>query len=561
MTDTFNSHIQSIGSLPLIKYYMDQLDLYSLLDRYVPNDTGTELPPAQVLSMLIMNLLCAPSPLYHIPEWLGQYVDGQGETLDEANKFNDDRCGRTLDRLFKADRNSLLTELSAQAIKAWGLQTSVMHNDTTSITLIGGYDEPHPDAVQPRHGHNKDHRPDCKQIVFGLNVTADGHVPLGYKLYDGNQSDSTTHRMNWQSLRELLGKEDFVYVADSKLCSQENLDLIAQSGGSFITVMPRTRKEAKAFIRQVEEGFDVPWEARWQRPNGKKTDKGSLFQLYEPPELDRGYRTIWIHSSAKASSMGKKRNKALEKAETSLRELSPKLNHYQLKSRQQIETALKKALGPASPYMTVTLTEQRQSATVKKGRGRPGPNSQFETQETIIYQLSWQRNDKAIEQAERSDGLFPLSTHSDLSPVEVLQHYKEQPHLEKRFLAGKSVLEIAPIYLKSNRRIEAMMLLFYIALMIVSLIERAIRQQMAEEKIKALPIRPGRMKTEAPTWRVICQFFTPVSLAFTLRNESIILNRELKGLSELHQQVLTLLGIPIVFYQNLGGRWWTFRES
>ncbi|MDA3895157.1 MAG: hypothetical protein PF482_03295 [Desulfobacteraceae bacterium] len=56
-----------------------------------------------------------------------------------------------------------------------------------------------------------------------INITADGHVPLSYKLFDGNTPDDVTHIPNWNALRTLLEKEDFIYVADCKLCSHKNL--------------------------------------------------------------------------------------------------------------------------------------------------------------------------------------------------------------------------------------------------------------------------------------------------------------------------------------------------
>jgi len=67
------------------------------------------------------------------------------------------------------------------------------------VTFIGKYDTPDPEASKLKHGHNKDFRPDSKQIVFGLNITADGHVPLSYKLFDGNTPDDVTHIPNWNA--------------------------------------------------------------------------------------------------------------------------------------------------------------------------------------------------------------------------------------------------------------------------------------------------------------------------------------------------------------------------
>lgn len=45
----------------------------------------------------------------------------------------------------------------------------------------------------------------------------------------------------------LTGRVDFLYVADSKLCSGQAMGHIAGRGGRFVTVMPRSRKEGAAY--------------------------------------------------------------------------------------------------------------------------------------------------------------------------------------------------------------------------------------------------------------------------------------------------------------------------
>lgn len=99
----------------------------------------------------------------------------------------------------------------------------------------------------PKHGFNKDFRPDLKQLFFSLSVTADFAVPINFKVYDGNTSDDTTHKDNWKSLRNLIGNPDFVYVADSKLCVRDTMQFITTEGGTFVTVLPETRKEISIF--------------------------------------------------------------------------------------------------------------------------------------------------------------------------------------------------------------------------------------------------------------------------------------------------------------------------
>lgn len=71
----------------------------------------------------------------------------------------------------------------------------------------------------------------------------------------------------------------------------------------------------------------------------------------------------------------------------------------------------------------------------------------------------------------------------------------------------KTVLEVTPVFLKKEKRIKAMLFLYFIALMIVSLIERKIRMNMAKEKIEPLPILPQGMNTKKPTWNNIRYFF------------------------------------------------------
>jgi len=205
-----DTKVKPVAVLPLVKYYMEQLGLARLFDKYVPNSNGAEVAPSQVLSLLVMNIMVSAKPLYRVEDWLHDYLDGVTEEHVAAAKYNDDRLGRSLDLLFEADRASFLTELSAKAIVLHQLETKTIHNDSTSITFRGAYDADDPRAVKITHGYNKDHRPDYKQVVFGVNITEDGHVPIGYQLYDGNQADVTTHIANWRQLRDLLGREDFI---------------------------------------------------------------------------------------------------------------------------------------------------------------------------------------------------------------------------------------------------------------------------------------------------------------------------------------------------------------
>jgi transposase len=551
-----DTKIKKVEILPLIKYYMDALGLAGLFDKYVPNN-GMEIAPAQVLCMMVMNIMVSAKPLYRMEDWLHDYLDGVTEMRCEAGKYNDDRLGRNLDLLFAADRASFLVELSATSIRVHRLETDEIHNDSTSVTFIGAYDKEDPGAVRIVHGYNKDHRPDCKQIVFGLNVTGDGHVPLSYELYDGNRADVTTHIPNWEQLRALLDREDFIYVADSKLCSYENLCTIAGNGGRFITIVPRNFREVKNFLARVRAGEDLEWQYELSVPDSRKKGATQDYRIHVGEDMGEGFRILWIHSKAKERLEESNRERRIAKAEQAMEKLSCGLNQRALKTREQIEKAIKKAVQGASTYLTVTIHEDRTSERAQVGRGRPGPNTRYEEKQSVSYRLEWRRDEDEIARARRSDGLFPLVDNTSLEPIEVLRTYKDQPYLEKRFNTKKSVLEVAPVFLERPQRIEAMMFLYFVALMLVSLIERRIRMEMQERKIDKLPMRPAGMYTKKPTWRTVKDSFEGVHLA-TLVQSGKVVQAALKGMTTLRQQILELLKVPIETYTGLRDGWWRF---
>src|SRR5680860_626726 len=92
---------------------------------------------------------------------------------------------------------TMLTRVVLDAIETFDIDTGQLHNDSTTVTFAGtyanadGHDRGGKATVLLTHGHNKDHRPDLKQLVFILTVTADGAVPIAARTVDGNTTDDT----------------------------------------------------------------------------------------------------------------------------------------------------------------------------------------------------------------------------------------------------------------------------------------------------------------------------------------------------------------------------------
>src|SRR5206468_4649382 len=114
---------------------------------------------------------------------------------------------------------------------------------------------------------------------------------------DGNTNDSQTHIETWEAIRELAGRADFLYVADSKLCTRENMDYIDRRGGRFVTVLPRSRLEDREF-REWIQTHEPAWEKVWDRPNPRRR-RGLRDRWYvvraELPSREV-WPVIWVHS-------------------------------------------------------------------------------------------------------------------------------------------------------------------------------------------------------------------------------------------------------------------------
>jgi len=552
----FETRFKQVDVLPMVKHFMDELDLFNLFKKYVRSTPDSLADHAQSLCILTANIICDNKPLYKVQEWLSKYSDGLVDEPIEANLFNDDRLARALCGLFDSDRHSLMTEVSCNAIRVHKLLTDEIHNDSTTITFIGNYKNPDPDAVKLKHGHNKDFRPDCKQLVFGLNITSDGHVPLSYKLFDGNTNDNVTHIPNWNGLRTLLEKEDFIYVADCKLCSHKNLTHIAQNGGFFITIVPKDRKEVKQFLKQLKSN-DIEFKDAYQVESSRKKGKVNIFKTYEADPTKNGFRIIWVHSSSKQEDDQVRRQKKIDNAMVALEELSPKLNAYHLKTKKDIRAAVNNICKGIKEFLDVKILTERKQIKVKISPGRPSLKSVYKNKWEFKHRIQWQLNKCALLEASKTDGIFPLITNTALTACDVLKKYKTQPFLEKRLYTKKTVLEVAPVFLKKEKRIEAILFLYFTALMIVSLMERKIRMNMAKENIEKLPILPQGMNSKKPTWNNIRYFFRNVHYSEIIR-DGVCIQSIVKGLSDLHKQTNRLLDVPSSVYKNLQPRWWQF---
>jgi transposase len=501
---------------------------------------------AHAILLLVKNIAIERNALYTVAQWAAAY----DPALVYGGKFGDDVLARALDRLFQTDRASLLTHVVLQAVKAYAVELNQIHQDTTSVKLTGAYQKQQRRAVQLVRGYSKDHRPDLRQLVYELSVTRDGAIPILFKAHDGNRTDDTLHWENWQMLRGLIGRSDFLYVADSKLCVSETLLNIDRNQGRFITIVPRTRGEVDAFQQKVEAAL-VRWEKLWAKRSSRKHERIDVYEVASGIyQLQEGFRLCWFRSSEKARRDWNEREERIAAAMAQLRTLADperkKKPRTEAKMRKQADAIL--ARFAAAAWVKVEIAMEEAVNFLQLTRGRASSQTVYRKVKHWRPRLSCSRDEAAIARSELMDGIFPLTTNTQLDAKAVLQAYKYQPKLEKRHALLKSGLQVAPIFLKKNSRIEALMFVYFLAQLLCALIERQLRKAMRERGLSQIQILPEDRSSATPTTEQVIRVFHSRARHLLLSKAGQLVQTFADPLSPIQEQILSLLLISPQVY-------------
>lgn len=560
-TEPFELVTRQLGALPIIDRFCDRLGLAELLDAVVPHDDARlKLAPATALGVLVRNLVLAREPVYGLGRWAEPFEPGPLGLADgQAGLLNDDRVGRMLARLFDADRASLLTRLVLDAIERFGIDCSQLHNDSTSVTVTGRYAGADGRARGGKQtaaitfGHNKDHRPDLKQLMWILTVSADGAVPIAHRVVDGNTSDDVTHVHTWDQLVALLGRTDFLYVADCKLATRDNMGHIHRNRGRFVSVLPASRKEDKTFRDWVVD-HRPDWIEATRRPGPRIGDPDEVWHTVEAPwRSAEGHRVVWVRSSAKIAYDEQARTDRIARGVAGLDELnqrlaSPKTRMKTMAAVQQAAAAALERIG-AARWISVIVEEQTSERFRQDKRGRPGADTRYRKITRTHYRIRYNINETQVARDTASDGCYPLiSNDRDLTGAELLAAYKYQPNLEKRHAQLKGTQLVAPVFLHDPARIEALLCCHFIAMLIHALIERQIRRAMKTKGIKQLSIYPEDRGCATPTAARVLDIFDGLARHQLIDRNGRLVQTFQPQLTELQQLVLDLLDIPHSLY-------------
>jgi hypothetical protein len=193
-------------------------------------------------------------------------------------------------------------------------------------------------------------------------------VPIAFRVADGNTADVTTHVETWNSLVALTGNSGFLYVADSKLATFDNVAHIHTRGGRFLSVLPASRTEDGVFRDWVVTNTPV-WVEIDRRPTRDAELPEDVVCAYEDhlPSAD-GHRIVWIHSTAKARRDATRRHQAITKTIAAIDALNTRLSSPRCR--------IKTAVGAEAVAVNRSRSSTRPAGSASTSRPRPpDPNT------------------------------------------------------------------------------------------------------------------------------------------------------------------------------------------
>ena len=446
--------------------------------------------------------------------------------------------------------------------------TSAWTNYTTippRVTFYGNYPDADDRTTVPTvtlvpaitWGHNKDHRPDLKQLLYILTVSDDGGVPVYFQTASGNVVDDQTHQATWRVLAELVQRPDFVYVADCKLATTENMNEIARQGGRFITVLPATRKEDTQF-RQTP-GRAARNDSLARSASGDAMTTARCVTCFASAPMSKSARKAIACCGFTAAARWKRTarlarggcNEPSANSPTSAGVCTARGRAFASETKSPRRWRRSSTRMPSHDFLHVDIQERQEEKYRQAGRGRPHQGTKYTRSVRPRFDVTWEVDGKQLDRAVAGDGVFPLITNlADWKAEDVLQAYKRQPIIEKRFSQLKTDFCVAPVYLKSVTRIVGLLAIYFFALMVQSLLERELRQAMKDQGVESLPLYPEGRACKRPTTRRVLDVFEPIArhtISTPGSDDSELFTTEL---APIHRMILKLLRVPTTDYRE-----------
>jgi transposase len=443
-----------LGALPVLYTVLSELQVEETINRYCPS--RSEVSHGTVALVLVLNRLHAPRALWRVADWLGQTVLGTVLGV-EAAKFNKDRLARTLDAL-APHHQAIWQAVVSRAIERYQIDLSVIYYDLTAFIVHGQYQES--DLVRYGFAHNTPS--DHQKLKTGLNAAADGNIPLDYQALAGDQADKATVEENMKRLTALFKKHgqplsEVLVVGDRAMLDDRLALLYDERGLRYLAGLAAQKKVHRQLLELTTEAALRRYPLTEQR--GRYGHWGRpVAVFFEHEGQEAAHPGLVILSGPMRFARYRSRAQQFRALWPAFREIQTKADagqvHYRTPAQVQARAETQCRRSPVGEWVTVEAKQEG---------------------ERII--LHWQIKVNELRDQMQQDGRYLIVTNDPtLSPQRMFALYRAKDGVEKDFRLCKSQLQVSPLYVHKDPRIQSLLLLNMLALLAYTVLERQVRQ-------------------------------------------------------------------------------------
>lgn len=398
---------------------------------------GRERVPWPLMaSVLVIARLCEPSSELHIAEDWYRRTALEDLLGVPADMVNDDRLYRALDQLLP-HKTALEQHLVQRLGALFALDYDLLLYDVTSTYFEGTA----AGNALAKRGYSRDHRPDCVQVNIALVVTRQG-MPLGYELFAGNTTDVTTVPTIIDTMEQRYGKAQRIWVMDRGMASKKNVAWLQAGARRYVLGTPRSEW--------------ARWAAEFASPAGwHEVGHGVEAKLCEAAAA--GERFLLCRSRERQAKEQAMHERFARRIETGLARMQRRLLHARRPlDRSRLERQIGRLVERNARAARRYCIDLAADASLDAG-----------------MRLSWETSAQWEADARASEGCYILRTNvAEWTPQEIWQTYIQLTEAEAAFRIHKSDLSVRPIWHHKTGRVEAHILVCFLAYVLWKTLEQ-----------------------------------------------------------------------------------------
>jgi len=531
---------QNLDHHGLVAATFKDLGLLEKIHARIPNKDPRRIVSTghAVLAMVLNGLGFTNRRLYLSPQFFqDKPVDRLIDPKIEAKHLDDHALGEALDEIAEYGTSQLFGEIALEVGIEQQLLGKTAHLDSTSFSVEGEYADlgKGGSGISVSHGFSKDHRPDLKQVMLALCTSGPSDLPIWIEPQSGNTSDKKEFDRIIRRVRDFKAQlkdcPDFRWIGDSALYTKEGL--LSQNDYLWISRVPETLSEAKKLVE--EENSKIEWSN-----DGLLDESGYKWAPFSSHYGGVRQRWLLIYSEQAFKREKKTFEKNLTKKSQALEKELWHLGNQVFGCETDVDKEINK-LKKAYPLHKIEYSIE--PILKNASRGRPTGKSE-KVQKGYSLKSSSKVDELAVQSKLNSKGRFILATNdldaSSLPDSQILQEYKSQQGVERgfRFLKDPWFM-VDSIFLKSPKRIEALMMVMALCLMIYNVAQFRIREKLRETNA-TIPNQLNK-PIQNPTLRWIFQIMEGICKVY-LFVKNAFLKEQTTNLTPVRAAIIRLFG-------------------